>query len=312
MNKFSYNLIAIVSCAITAHKRAGYARQTVFALSLTILPLAVQAANNPSSYETYVIETYGGDALLPAVRQQLSASRDGGTVTIYQDKLVLRTTTANYRMVQQLLTQIDRQPQALTVSVRVGNNNRSQGNIRQGQVIISNRSIQGVGVINQSNDQQQTNNLYQVQTLSGSAASISTGTLWSLTQSYNANLYPRYRTYGNQISNHPSGQIIIQQQVLLPTTQGIEVMPRLLANGQVEVKLSQVEEQLVRANPSYNRYGYNSSVQGQRLNSTIIVPRGQWVTIGQISQNSQNQSASYGSKQNNSRSNDMPISLLVQ
>ena len=312
MNKFSYNLIAIVSCAITAHKRAGYARQTVFALSLTILPLAVQAANNPSSYETYVIETYGGDALLPAVHQQLSASRDGGTVTIYQDKLVLRTTTANYRMVQQLLTQIDRQPQALTVSVRVGNNNRSQGNIRQGQVIISNRSIQGVGVINQSNDQQQTNNLYQVQTLSGSAASISTGTLWSLTQSYNANLYPRYRTYGNQIGNHPSGQIIIQQQVLLPTTQGIAVMPRLLANGQVEVKLSQVEEQLVRANPSYNRYGYNSSVQGQRLNSTIIVPRGQWVTIGQISQNSQNQSASYGSKQNNSRSNDMPISLLVQ
>ena len=312
MNKFSYNLIAIVSCAITAHKRAGYARQTVFALSLTILPLAVQAANNPSSYETYVIETYGSDALLPAVRQQLSASRDGGTVTIYQDKLVLRTTTANYRMVQQLLTQIDRQPQALTVSVRVGNNNRSQGNIRQGQVIISNRSIQGVGVINQSNDQQQTNNLYQVQTLSGSAASISTGTLCSLTQSYNANLYPRYRTYDNQISNHPSGQIIIQQQVLLPTTQGIAVMPRLLANGQVEVKLSQVEEQLVRANPSYNRYGYNSSVQGQRLNSTIIVPRGQWMTIGQISQNSQNQSASYGSKQNNSRSNDMPISLLVQ
>ena len=312
MNKFSYNLIAIVSCAITAHKRAGYARQTVFALSLTILPLAVQAANNPSSYETYVIETYGSDALLPAVRQQLSASRDGGTVTIYQDKLVLRTTTANYRMVQQLLTQIDRQPQALTVSVRVGNNNRSQGNIRQGQVIISNRSIQGVGVINQSNDQQQTNNLYQVQTLSGSAASISTGTLWSLTQSYNANLYPRYRTYDNQISNHPSGQIIIQQQVLLPTTQGIAVMPRLLANGQVEVKLSQVEEQLVRANPSYNRYGYNSSVQGQRLNSTIIVPRGQWMTIGQISQNSQNQSASYGGKQNNSRSNDMPISLLVQ
>ena len=320
MNKFSYNLIAIVSCAITAHKRAGYARQTVFALSLTILPLAVQAANNPSSYqsnnqssnETYVIETYGSDALLPAVRQQLSASRDGGTVTIYQDKLVLRTTTANYRMVQQLLTQIDRQPQALTVSVRVGNNNRSQGNIRQGQVIISNRSIQGVGVINQSNDQQQTNNLYQVQTLSGSAASISTGTLWSLTQSYNANLYPRYRTYDNQISNHPSGQIIIQQQVLLPTTQGIAVMPRLLANGQVEVKLSQVEEQLVRANPSYNRYGYNSSVQGQRLNSTIIVPRGQWVTIGQISQNTQNQSASYGGKQNNSRSNDIPISILVQ
>lgn len=282
---------------------------SLLAIGLAGLTITAQAA----PYQTYVIDTYGGDALLPAVRQQLDSSRDGGTVTIYQDKLVLRTTAANYRMVQQLLTQIDRQPQALTVSVRVGNNNSSQGNIQQGQVIISNRGIQGVGVINQSNGQQQTNNLYQVQTLSGSAASISTGTLWSLTQSYNANLYPRYRTYGNQIGKHPLGQIIIQQQVLLPTTQGIAVMPRLLANGQVEVKLSQVEEQLVRPSSIYRQNGYgNSAIQGQRLNSTIIVPRGQWVTIGQISQNSQNQSASYGGKQNNSRSNDMPISLLVQ
>ncbi|MFZ3075370.1 MAG: hypothetical protein WA114_04235 [Psychrobacter glacincola] len=282
---------------------------SLLAIGLAGLTITAQAA----PYQTYVIDTYGGDALLPAVRQQLDSSGDGGTVTIYQDKLVLRTTAANYQAVQQLLIQIDRQPQALTVSVRVGNNNSSRGNIQQGQVIISNRGIQGVGVINQSNGQQQTNNLYQVQTLSGSAASISTGTLWSLTQSYNANLYPRYRTYGNQIGKHPLGQIIIQQQVLLPTTQGIAVMPRLLANGQVEVKLSQVEEQLVRPSSIYRQNGYgNSAIQGQRLNSTIIVPRGQWVTIGQISQNSQNQSASYAGKQNNSRSNDMPISLLVQ
>ncbi|MEJ6069392.1 type II and III secretion system protein, partial [Psychrobacter sp. 16-Bac2893] len=150
-------------------------------------------------------------------------------------------------------------------------------------------------------------NLYQVQTLSGSAASISTGTLYALNQTYTANSYPTYPAY-----NRPAGRIIIQQQLLLPTSQGIAVTPRLLPNGQVEVQLTQVEEKLVRANPSYNRHGYNSSVQGQRLHSTIIVPRGQWVTIGQISQNSQNQTAGYGGNQNNSRSNDVPISLLVQ
>jgi hypothetical protein len=267
------------------------------------VPIVVQAA----AYQTYVIHTYGGDALLPSVRQQLNASRDGGTVSIYQDKLVLRTTASNYQAVQKLLAQIDRQPQALTVAVRVGNNSSAQGNIQQGQVTISNSGIQGVGIINQSNSQQQTNNLYQVQTLSGSAASISTDTLYALNQTYTANSYPTYPSY-----NRPVGRIIIQQQVLLPTSQGIVVLPRLLANGQVEVQLTQVEEKLVRANPSYNRYGYNSSVQGQRLNSTIIVPRGQWVTIGQISQNSQNQTAGYGGNQNNSRSNDLPISLLVQ
>ena len=291
-----YNLLVA-----TVGKVSTHTCQIVLALSLAMLSIVVQAAN----YQTYVIHTYGGDALLPTVRQQINNSRDGGTVAIYQDKLVLNTTAANYQTVQQLLTQIDRQPQALTVSVRVGNNSSSQGNIQQGQVIISNRGIQGAGIINQRNSQQQSDNLYQVQTLSGSAASISTGTLYSLNQTYTSNSYPTY--------NRPSGQIIIQQQVLLPTTQGIAVTPRLLANGQIEVNLSQAEERLVRSNASYSQNNYgNSAIQGQRLDSTIIVPRGQWVTIGQISQNSQNQSSSYGSNRTNTRSNSVPISLLVQ
>ena len=311
MNKFSENLIASFGRTVAilntiknikTARSISYARPIAFALSLTVVPIAVQAA----AYQTYVIHTYGGESLLPAVRQQLSASRDGGTVSIYQDKLVLHTTAANYQKVQQLLSQIDGQPQALTVAVRVGNSSQSQGNSQQGQVIISNRGIQGAGMINQRNSQQQGNNLYQVQTLSGSAASISTGTLYALSQTHIANSYPTY--------NRPSGQIIIQQQVLLPTTQGIAVTPKLLPNGQVEVRLTQVEEQLVRANPSYNRYGYNnnSSVQGQRLNSTIVVPRGQWVNIGQMSQNNQSQSSGYGSNQTANSSNDVPISLLVQ
>ena len=303
MNKFSEHLITSFGrtlAMIKATKTTSYTRPIVFTLSLTVLPIVVQAA----AYQTYVIHTYGGERLLPAVRQELNSSRDGGTVSTYQDKLVLHTTAANYQKVQQLLSQIDGQPQALTVAVRVGNSRQSQGNIQQGRVVISNHGIQGTGVINQSNNQQQGNNLYQVQTLSGSAASISTGMLYSLNQSYIANSYPTYKRL--------AGQIIIQQQVLLPTTQGITVMPRLLPNGQVEVTLSQVEEQLVRANPSYNRYGYNNSVQGQILNSTIVVPRGQWVNIGQISQNNQSQSSGYASNRTLNSSNSVPISLLVQ
>ena len=310
MNKFSEHLIAYFSrtlAMIKATKIISYTCLIAFTLSLTVLPIVVQAA----AYQTYVIHTYGGEALLPAVRQELSSSRDGGSVSSYQDKLVLHTTAANYQAVQQLLSQIDGQPQALTVAVRVGNSSQSQGNIQQGQVIISNRGIQGTGTINQRSNQQQGNNLYQVQTLSGSAASISTGTLYSLNQTYIANSYLGYPNYSNY--HGPSGQIVIQQQVLLPTTQGIAVTPKLLPNGQVEVQLTQVEEQLVRAN-SYQRYGYNnnSSIQGQRLHSTIVVPRGQWVNIGQISQNNQSQSSGYASNRTLNSSNSVPISLLVQ
>ncbi|MBP2279633.1 hypothetical protein H4W00_000446 [Psychrobacter sp. PL19] len=292
---------------------AYYVRQMILALSLVGLPLTVQAVS--SNYQTYVIHTYGGDALLPAVRQQLGSSRDGGTVTTYQDKLVLNTTATNYRAVQQLLTQIDGQPQALIVSIKVGNSSSSQDNIQQGRVIISNQGIQGTGIINQSNSQQQNNSLYQVQTLSGSAASISTGTLWSLSKNYSTNYYSS--------SNRPSGQIVIQQQVLLPTTQGIQVKPRLLLNGQVEVSLSQVEEALVTSNSSYNRNHYNnnsypnngysnSAIKGQYLNSTIIVPRGQWVSIGQVSQSTQNKSSNYSGNNTRVSNNSSPIWLLVQ
>lgn len=272
-----------------------------FALSLAVLPITVQASN----VQTYVIDTYGGVSLLPVVRQQLNSSADGGTVSIYQGKLVLITTPHNYQMIQQLLTQIDRQPQALTVAVRVGNSSSVQDNIRQGQVIITKRNIQGSGVWNQSNGQKQSSSLYQVQTLSGSAASISTGTLYSLTQNYRATIQPNYH---HPIDRQPNAQIVIQQQVLLPTTQGIAVTPRLLPNGQVEVRLSQVEERLARSNSSYNRYGTSSnSIQSQSLNNTIIVPRGQWVTIGEISQ----RSTSSGSRTTNSI-NSVPIALLVQ
>lgn len=278
------------------------ARQIICALSilsLVLSPVVVQAA----PYETYVIATYGGDSLLPAVREQLSHSRDGGTVTTYQDKLVLRTTATNYQAVQQLLMQIDGQPQALTVAVRVGNSRGIQDHIQQGRVIITNRGIQGTGTIGQSNHQQQSSSVYQVQTLSGSPASISTGMLWSLTQNYRINGYPTY--------NRQFDQIIIQQQVLLPTTQGIAVTPRVLPSGQVEVRVSQTEETLVRSRSPY-RQNSRTITKGQHLDSTIIVPRGQWIDIGQISQSTQNRGSGYGSNRTTSSHNSVPISILVQ
>ena len=139
--------------------------------------------------------------------------------------------------------------------------------------------------------------------MSGSAASISTGTLYALNQNYDVNSYKNYKS--------PSVQIVIQQQVLLPTTQGITVTPRLLPTGQVEVTLSQVEEKLARSY-STSQKNSNHAFQGQRLDTTIIIPRGQWVTIGQISQSSQNQRASDGSNRAIDSTKNTPIWIMVQ
>lgn len=106
---------------------ATYLCQLSVVSSLLILPIIVQSAPYQNAHQTYAIHTYAGDALLPAVRQQLNNSSDGGKVAIYQDKLVLNTSAANYQAVQHLLAQIDNQPQALTVAVRVGNDSSVQG-----------------------------------------------------------------------------------------------------------------------------------------------------------------------------------------
>ena len=80
MNKFSEHLITSFGrtlAMIKATKIISYTCPIAFTLSLTVLPIVVQAA----AYQTYVIHTYGGERLLPAVRQELSSSRDGGTVS---------------------------------------------------------------------------------------------------------------------------------------------------------------------------------------------------------------------------------------
>ena len=67
MDKFRDNLIAMLGSTITTIKSASYACQTAFMLGLVILPIMVHADSPQSHYKTYVIDTYGGDALLPAV-----------------------------------------------------------------------------------------------------------------------------------------------------------------------------------------------------------------------------------------------------
>jgi hypothetical protein len=246
------------------------------------------------NYQTYVIHTYGGEALLPAVRQQLAGT--GSTAAIYQDRLILRTTTSGYQAVQQLLAQIDGVPQAITVAVRVGKQGNSAGSIQQNRIIINNNGIQGYGNYGNQTQSSQGSSFYQVQTLSGKPASISTSTLLSLAQPL---LIQQRSAY-----NRPSTLIVIQGQTLVTTSQGISVTPQLLPNGQVQVSLNQVEEQLTN-----NR---RAPIDSQRLNTTVTLPKGQWVTIGSIRQNNQGSGSGVGSSWSQNSQYEYPIEIKVQ
>jgi len=247
-----------------------------------------------SNYQTYVIHTYGGEALLPAVRQQLAGT--GSTAAVYEDRLILRTTPSGYQAVQQLLSQIDGVPQAVTVAVRVGKQGSNSGAIQQNRIIINNNGIQGYGNYGSQTQSSQGSSFYQVQTLSGKPASISTSTLLSLAQPL---LIQQRSAY-----NRSSTLIVIQGQTLVTASQGIAVTPRLLPNGQVQVSLNQVEEQLTN-----NRH---APIDSQRLNTTVTLPKGQWVTIGSIRQNDQGSGSGIGSSWSQNSHYEYPIEIKVQ
>ena len=258
------------------------------------LPSA-EASNRHSSnaaYQTYVIHTYGGASLLPSVRQTLASY--GGSASFYQDKLVLRTTPTGYQAVQNLLGQIDGVPQSLRVSVRVGQTSDQTGTIRQGQIVITNNSIGGYGRYGSNQRQTQSNNVYQVQTLSGSSAQIGTGTLVSLAQPYITTAYNRH--------GQPLYRITVLGQVLANANQGIAVTPRLLPNNQVQIDLNQSHDTL----SGNARYPINT----QGLSTTLNIARGQWVTVGSVSQSSINNTAGYGYQQSN-QTTQMPIQIRV-
>ena len=261
------------------------------AFSLLAVTVMLQPAKAASS-QTFVIDSYGGAALVAPVQELLNQRPNGGRVISYQDKLIVTTTADNYQAVKNLLSQIDQQPKPLIINVRVGGDSRQFSQVKQGQVIINQRGISAQGGAYQHSNQAQSSQSYQVQTLSGYPASLSTATILALSPQF------------GQRSAH---QIIIHQIGLISATQGIKVTPRLLNNNQVEVMLQQNNDKVIQ--------GAKFSapmIQQQSLASTLIVSRGTWQKIGDIQQSQITSQSTFGKSGQFSQSSNIPIWLMVQ
>lgn len=244
-----------------------------------------------SNAQTYVVPTLGGSELIPIVQQQLQQLPNGGSVSEYQGKLIITTTPANYQAIQAVLGQIDQLPQTLTVAVRVGENGSSYEDNRYGSVGVTRRQVSINGQWQTSQTQSSDTQLYQVQTLSGKPASI------SLEQLLPMPIVTHTGYYRNYLSNRP--QVIIGNS-LISATQGISVIPTKLANGQIQLQITQ-------SNDKFGSFDRQTIVNGQNLASTVMVNPNQWTTIGYVTNASQT-SGNYGSY---SRTSQTPIQVRV-
>lgn len=258
--------------------------QKLGAISLLVLM-------NASYAETFVISTNGGAALQGVVQHELNQYPNGGHVLVYQDKLIVNTTPHNYTKISQFIRQIDRMPQTLTVSVKVGENSQNAQNTGYGNIDIINSRVYVNGQWHNRQSQTVGNQVYQVQTLSGKPATI------GLSQLMPVNTV-------NDHYHHGYPQVWIGQ-TLLTANQGIAVTPTRLTDGQVQVDIAQANDRFDTLNQPYNR---QTVVNGQHLSTTVTVNPNQWTTIGYVN----NQSQSNGTYGGYSQNLQTPIQIMVR
>lgn len=244
-----------------------------------LLPITVAHAQ---PYQTYVIHTHGNPALVQIVQNELSPTYGGhgGTATLYQDRLIIRATPADYARILPLIQQIDTAPTALTLSVSTSNHltNSSSGGYINGGIV-----RQGVwinGEYQSTASQSTTNTHYSVRTLSDSPATISTNTLIGLTShQIRQNRHRLWVNFGTS---------------WITLTDGFSATPRLLPNGQISLSIN--------ASSASTHTLTNSGTT-----TTVTLSRGQWTKIGEIRSNNQ-YADNYGQ---NSYSQTMPIWVKV-
>lgn len=268
--------------------------------------------------QTYVIDSFGGESLVSVIRPILAK---GGSISSYQDRLIIRTTPANYAEVQQLLLQVDTTPRQLKLSLRVQENSSYQNRgVDVGDVVITrNRGGKwGVGAdvdVDYQNGTRSASSTYSVNALSGYQANIDSGTLLSLTRSY----IGRYGAVSN-IS-------------LVPVTQGMSIVPRQLPDGRVQLDVAQrydrvsmtgdystrinIHHRTVHQHGTHAKQRHDSlrqvtpdmpDVKTQSSHTQVIVQPNQWVSIGNIVQYD-NQSRTLGKS---SRYINIPIEVKVE
>lgn len=220
-------------------------------IALTLLTYATAHAQ-----ETYVIHTYGDPAIAQLAQDELNRG-GGGTALMYQDKLIIKASPADYARVSALVRQVDTAPAPLTVSVATTHQIHEYHKGGQVSVGIS-QKVWVNGRYQNDSHTTRTNSTYTARTLSGSQVGIGSGTLLGLTN------WQTHRQGGRYWLNIGTSWVSLSD--------GFVATPRLLPNNQIQLTLTQ--------NTHHN-------AQQNTLNTTLTIPKGQWVQIGELAQDSQ-------------------------
>lgn len=214
-----------------------------------------------------------------------------GSVSAYQDQLVIRATPAKLATIRDTLKKLDRPLKNLRISVR----RQQQGSsIRKtigakGQVEIRNGDVSAriSARADEENEQSQGSGRYSISALEGATVFIATGSdIPVLTVSRNGTVT------GNGY---------------VPVESGMQVTPRLMPDGNVMLAIGFQQASLANQRGVINREATQTQLQ---------VPLGRWTALSSIDQSSSSSvnTSSFGlpARQQESRSSSTPLEILIE
>ncbi len=261
-----------------------------FLAILIFLGFSGMAIAEPVEVATIPIVSQPAAAMLDTVRPLLG--RDG-SVSAYQDKLIVRGTAAQIEQVQSLINELDRPPRRLLIEVRqAGKQSISTrgigyavdtGNVRLGQVPPGGNAQLGYGDFQTRG---RNDSLHRVQVLDGRPALIRVGQSVPVYQVHQ-------QIYGNDI------------------VQGFDVQYRDTASGFVALPRVHGDRVTIEIYQQNESAAPNGRFDAQQASSVLRGHLGEWMTLGSVGGQDYGNRDDLGLHVQTHRSQDRQIELRV-
>ena len=218
------------------------------------------------------------EQVLPTLEPLVSP---GGSIVGAGNQLFVRTTPENLLELQTVLAAIDQPLQRLLISVRQGNDFRTDKrglSLQQGHIQLGNNSqLQLEGSVQNNQSQGNNQSSQQVQTVDGAAAQIYLGQSLPLAM--------------RQIQRQNHQLVLTDTIQYVDVGTGFTALPRLVGD-QVELSISPLQQQL-----------NGNQIEQANLSTVIRGPIGAWIPLGggEISSNQQQSGLAGSSNQQSTR-----------
>lgn len=211
-----------------------------------------------------------------------------GSVSVYQDQLIIRAIPARLKLIRDTLATLDRPLKNLRISARYQQTTarQSRGAGINGNVIIQNGHTGGSARIHAEDrdERRQDNSQYSITALEGSSVQIATG---------------QDVPYLSVIHQTPHQTVMGREYI--PVQSGMFVTPQLQADGNVvlEISFQQADS------------GRSGTISRDATTSRVLLTPGQWTKLSSIDQNLDQQGSNIGQHYRQQQQSQNPLEIRI-